>query len=355
MNPAREAALSDPAMAAAPTIDLAGLLAAFHADALTRLLLLLLRTDLADPPPRYLAELAHRAGAISSQAVCRAQLDEFTLQFLDAAIIGGLADRTPTAGDPPTDRLDAALNRLVARGLLDTTAGLRVPTETASWSAPARLGPPSAVRRAGRPSPNADLTRMCRDAGLLKPPTRKTQLLDALAQRLGDPATVQRLVVTGPTGTAELAESVASDGPLLSAPSWAYHRPTRTPANWLEHCALIVSVRLDQPAGAPRGGHRAARRAAVWGRPPRPAAVDGAPGRHRPGGRGRRRSRFRLVGDVNDLCAAWEKAPARELAGGVLGSRELRRTAKLLRRDGRAPLDESEVARIAELAAAGLI
>lgn len=127
MNPAREAALSDPAMAAAPTIDLAGLLAAFHADALTRLLLLLLRTDLADPPPRYLAELAHRAGAISSQAVCRAQLDEFTLQFLDAAIIGGLADRTPTAGDPPTDRLDAALNRLVARGLLDTTAGLRVP------------------------------------------------------------------------------------------------------------------------------------------------------------------------------------------------------------------------------------
>ena len=51
MNPAREAALSDPAMAAAPTIDLAGLLAAFHADALTRLLLLL-RTDLADPPPR---------------------------------------------------------------------------------------------------------------------------------------------------------------------------------------------------------------------------------------------------------------------------------------------------------------
>jgi hypothetical protein len=155
MNPAREAALSDPAMAAAPTIDLAGLLAAFHADALTRLLLLLLRTDLADPPPRYLAELAHRAGAISSQAVCRAQLDEFTLQFLDAAIIGGLADRTPTAGDPPTDRLDAALNRLVARGLLDTTAGLRVPTETASWSAPAGLCPPSAVRRAGRPSPNA--------------------------------------------------------------------------------------------------------------------------------------------------------------------------------------------------------
>src|SRR5664280_2589819 len=161
MNPAREAALSDPAMAAAPTIDLAGLLPAFHADALTRLLLLLLllRTDLADPPPRYLAELAHRASAISSQAVCRAQLDEFTLQFLDAAIIGGLADRTPTAGDPPPDRLDAALNRLVARGLLDTTAGLRVPTETASWSAPAGLGPPSAVRRAGRPSPNADLTQ----------------------------------------------------------------------------------------------------------------------------------------------------------------------------------------------------
>lgn len=290
MNPAREAALSDPAMAAAPTIDLAGLLAAFHADALTRLLLLLLRTDLADPPPRYLAELAHRAGAISSQAVCRAQLDEFTLQFLDAAIIGGLADRTPTAGDPPTDRLDAALNRLVARGLLDTTAGLRVPTETASWSAPAGLGPPSAVRRAGRPSPNADLTRMCRDAGLLKPPTRKTQLLDALAQRLADPATVQRLVVTGPTGTAELAESVASDGPLLSAPSWAYHRPTRTPANWLEHCGLIVrfdwtNLLMPREVGiALRGGQL------FGGRPPRPAAADGAPARRRRG-RVRRRSR----------------------------------------------------------------
>ena len=64
---------------------------------------------------------------------------------------------------------------------------------------------------------------------------------------------------------------------------------------------------------------------------------------------------FRPVGDINDLCAAWEETPAKELAGGGLGSRELRRAAKLLRRDGRAPLDESEVARIAELAAAGLI
>jgi len=157
MNPAREAALSDPAMAEAPTIDLAGLLAAFDADALTRLLLL--RTDLADPPPRSLAELTHRAGAIGSQAVCvavcRAQLDEFTLQFLDAAIIGGLAGRTPTAGDPPTDRLDAALNRLVARGLLDTTAGLRVPPETASWSAPAGLGPPYAALADHLPTPTS--------------------------------------------------------------------------------------------------------------------------------------------------------------------------------------------------------
>src|SRR5664280_826382 len=115
MNPAREAALSDPAMAAAPTIDRAGLLAAFDADALTRLLLLLLRPDLADPPPRFLAELAHRAGAISSQAVCRAQLDEFTGQVLDATIIGGsLAAVRRRLGDPPTDRLDAALDRLVA-------------------------------------------------------------------------------------------------------------------------------------------------------------------------------------------------------------------------------------------------
>jgi hypothetical protein len=146
MNPAREAALSDPAMAAAPTIDRAGLLAAFDADALTRLLLLLLRPDLADPPPRFLAELAHRAGAISSQAVCRAQLDEFTGQVLDAAIIGGsLPAVRRLLGDPPTDRLDAALDRLVTRGLLNTTAGLRVPTETASW--PAR---PGSVRRAPR-------------------------------------------------------------------------------------------------------------------------------------------------------------------------------------------------------------
>ena len=67
---------------------------------------------------------------------------------------------------------------------------------------------------------------------------------------------------------------------------------------------------------------------------------------------------FRPVGDVNDLdlCAAWEETPAKKLAGGGLGSRELRRAAKLLRHDGRAPLDESDVARIAELAAApGLI
>src|SRR5664280_2147507 len=102
----------------------------------------------------------------------------------------------------------------------------------------AGLGPPCAAL--ADHLPNADLTRMCRDAGLLNPPARKTQLLDALAQRLADAATVRRLVVTGPAGTAELAESVARDGPLLSAPSWAYHRPMQTPANRLEHCGLIV-------------------------------------------------------------------------------------------------------------------
>jgi len=110
-DPAQEAELTDPATAAPPLIDLTALLSRFDAERLARLLSL--RPDLADPQPRTLTDLAWRAGTLSSQTWCRAQLDEFTVQVLDAAIIGGdLPAVRRLLGDPPPDRVEAAVDRL---------------------------------------------------------------------------------------------------------------------------------------------------------------------------------------------------------------------------------------------------
>ena len=353
-DPAQEAELTDPATAAPPLIDLTALLSRFDAERLARLLSL--RPDLADPPPRTLTDLAWRAGTLSSQTSCRAQLDEFTVQVLDAAIIGGdLPAVRQLLGDPPPDRVEAAVDRLAERGLLDANPGLRVPTETASWPRPARLGPPYATL-SGKLT-NADLTRMCRDADLVNPPTRKADLLEALAQRLAEPETVRRLLARGPEGTVELAERIAGDGPLLSATSsWSYNRRADTPVSWLEHCGLVVrhdwstAVMPREVGVALRGGRLFA---AVRPDPPPLTAHPVDAGRVDAGAG---EAAMRVVRDVADLCAGWEETPAKALAGGGLGSRELRRAAKLLRRDGREPRDEADIALLAELAAAaGLI
>src|SRR5664280_1437351 len=312
-DPAQEAELTDPATAAPPLIDLTALLSRFDAERLARLLSL--RPDLADPPPRTLTDLAWRAGTLSSQTSCRAQLDEFTVQVLDAAIIGGdLPAVRRLLGDPPPDRVEAAVDRLAERGLLDANPGLRVPTETASCPRPARLGPPYATL-SGKLT-NADLTRMCRDADLVNPPTRKADLLEAVAQRLAEPETVRRLLARGPEGTVDLAESIASDGPLLSATSsWNYNRRADTPVSWLEHCGLVVrhdwstAVMPREVGVALRGGRLFA---AVRPDPPPLTAHPVDAGRVDAGAG---EAAMRVVRDVADLCAGWEETPAKALAG----------------------------------------
>ncbi|MFY1635732.1 helicase-associated domain-containing protein [Solwaraspora sp. WMMB335] len=204
--------------------------------------LLRLRPDLVVPVPTDLATLAARAQSRVSTARALDDLDEFTLQILDAARLSRAADdgttsvdavlaMATTPGAAGTAQVRSALDRLRARGLLYGPAEqLRVAggVDEACSPYPAGLGRPAATL-------DERVARRCADPALL----RRTLLSAPPAAR----AVLDRLAAGPPVGTVSNAGSgtVGRNGAGDGSPDGV------SPVRWLIEAGLLAVV-TDAPA-----------------------------------------------------------------------------------------------------------
>jgi Helicase conserved C-terminal domain len=316
--------------------------------------LLLLRPDLAAPAPPDLGALA--VSAASRLSVQRAidGLDACTLQVLEVLVAlpeGASAAQVGKAwGGPAKDGLD----RLRALALIwGSTRSIRL-VRTArdlTGTYPAGLGPPLADAL-GRRSPRR-LAEVMEDLGL-PPAGDPEQALARLAEHLGDPLTVARLVDQAPQAARTVLERLTWGPPIGKLDD--ADRPVRagqagSPIEWLLARGLLAVadaghvVLPREIALALRGGRVHRRRELV---PPslalrdRPAAqVDGTAAQ----------LALEALRLVDELGQVWTAMPPAVMRAGGLGVRELRRTAAALETDERTAALVIEVAFAAGLVA----
>ena len=214
---------------------------------------------------------------------------------------------------------------------------------------PCRLGPPAAGLL-GRLA-NSELAQIARHLDL---PTTgaKAELVRRVTRGISEAERIRDLIDEAPASTAELIAMAAHEWPqfqLSAGTAHAAHQQHSAPGWCLRHGFLVATgwgtaVMPRETALALRGGCLFSSfqpgSPAVKGRPVDPDQVD----------RRAAEIALRLVEDVEKICDAWSATPAKVLQNGGIGTREIRRAAKLVGRD------EPVTARLIELAgAAGLV
>ncbi|NLE72453.1 MAG: hypothetical protein GX609_10270 [Actinomycetales bacterium] len=337
--------------------------------------LLVLRPELAAPPPSSVRALAARASGRAATERVLAGLDALTLQTLEATLaLAGTAafPAGPRAADVAravgADDLAPAVARLLDLALLWTDewpAPADAPLHPAPGlddvlgPYPAGLGPtlattlrrrtPQALERLAVDSALPDAEALVAARGTTA--DGEPALVGALAAHLGDPATTERLLADAPPGARRVLEALAWGPPVGQAPRpGASPSPARTAVQWLlRHGLLAMSdaqhAVLPREVGlALRGGrtHRApALPPAHDPATPEPAAVDADGARHA-------EEAVRLA---TALVAAWGEQPAAQVRSGGLGVRELHRLAARLGVTDQAAAVVVEVAEAAGLVA----
>ncbi|MFC3998527.1 helicase-associated domain-containing protein [Nocardiopsis sediminis] len=303
------------------------------------------RPDLAAPVPADIAGLAARA--TSRPAVLRVldRLDRFTLEVLEGLVAlgddrvatppGVTRERLGTALGAPADRLDDALDRLLAAALVWPDSGRLRPVTVLRdiLTRPAGLGQPLRVLLAARPA--ARLDRLAADLGLptgynggdpaerisaeLARPGRLTALLDESGADARP--VLDRLVWGPPHGTVSGAARDVSTATAASPID-------RLLARGLLVAADDTTVVLPLEVGLHLRGGRLFREDASA--PPEPA------GPQRPAAviaRAAAGQAFTLIRSVEELLEHWSAEPPAVLRSGGLGARDLRRAARELDAD----------------------
>ena len=313
--------------------------------------LLVARPDLADPPPRSLADLAARAGSPASVEACRRTLDlaghqvHAALCLLPApATVGQLAGLL--AVDEDDHDLAEGLRRLTDRAMVARDGDRLHLFPGLDIRHPAGLGPPVAEALAPQSAPA--LASIAQRLGVPAGSTKAASLA-SIARALSEPGRVARLLAKAPAGAGDLARHLAYDGPEGYA-TGAVYNGDKTAAGWLANRGVVAPVGWDtvllvREAGlAIRGGtvfpDLSLRRPDLATRPVDVAGADRAAAERA----------LRLVADVTTILDGCAVDSPRQLKAGGLGIQVVRRVSKVLDRS------EVETARVIELAAAaGLV
>jgi hypothetical protein len=314
--------------------------------------LLALRPDLALPAPADINALAARAGVRSSVRRVVDEMDAHALALLETLVI----DAEETDGTAGTDTVAGAgldqddLIELFDRALI-WSEGDRIhlsPTvRDAIGPYPRGLGRPAAGLL--RMAPDLLLVPVLRHLGL--PPAGQPRAGAAIADVLGDPVQVARLIAECDPAEREVLDRLAAGPPvgtIRSAPLIGVE-DERIPARRLVERGLLIPIDT-QRVELPREVGLALRAVDDPGpaaTPPVTRTVDRDPDELDRLGTTAVREALRLVDALAEL---WTVHPAALLRSGGIGVRDLRRTAREL------GVTEAIVALVAETAyAAGLI
>lgn len=329
------------------------------------------RPELAAPPPASVRALAARAGGRTSTERTVASVDALTLQCLEAVLAlagtaghghGATTDDVAAALGTTAETVRRSLRRLLDLSLVwtepwppaDDAPLLPAPgVEDVLGPYPAGLGPTLAATLHRR-TPQA-LERLTTDTDAHIPLEPPDEVPAHLAAHLAEPATVERLLASGPPAARRILDALTWGPPVGQAPAAAAASdgtapsPARTAVQWLLRHGLLAmtdaqhAVLPRDVAIALRHGrtHRApALRPEIVTEGPDPSVVDADAARHA-------EEAVRLVAA---LLAVWSDQPAPQVRAGGLGLRELRRLA------GQLGVPEQLAALVVEVAAAaGLV
>lgn len=309
------------------------------------------RPDLLPASDRGLDALARKAGTATSLGRALVTADVGMLVVAEAlvaihpATIDEVDDLLGTAD--PLGVLDA-IERLHDRGVVMIDDGVVHPVGALAdlLHRPLGLGP-SFVELADQLSPDC-LRSLAADT--LAEGGQRSTTIRAVARRLREPATVERLLDGAPTGTTDLLDHLTtSRSPAISLPTaFTYRDPSPTdPLGWLLMRGLVVPV-SERGAELPRelviATHPAGLAPGAVLRPIEPELVPGL-GAEVVSGQAADRANRTLDGMENLLRLAARGEISVRRAGGV-GPRELSRLGRVT------GLERDEVTRLLELASA---
>jgi len=323
--------------------------------------LLTLRPDLAEPPPRSLAELTERSQELTSVFQALREGDVLVLQLAQILTLIGREhvesdDVWRMIGDVPVSDVERGLNWLEDRHLLvrEPSGRMCVHGGLLMIQNPAALGPPadSLVEALAV----ADIQFILRTLGETLKGTRKRDVATQLLGVVSDPRRVRDLVDASADSVKNDAGRMALSSPRIqlsaSAGSNPYHSrrdTTIAAATWLLQRGLIykdswyTAVMPREVGLALRGGlpfsPDSYRRPEIA--PQAVTVVGDSTGAKRAA---------KMIEVVERLVEVWGARPAALLKDGGVGVREVRRLA------GSIDVPERETFRVIEIAAAaGLI
>lgn len=303
---------------------------------------LVLRPDLAEPPPTSVSQLAVRVVHPGSVSAALSGIDRWVWQVAEAAlVIGGPTSaaeiaalmRTCSGSTPELAEVDAGLDRLIERLLAfrepDGVVWLN-PGLLDAIGTPGNLGLPVRALLDGL---NADELRgMAKWHGGPGHAKRRAELLDLAVTRLTDPVFVTELIAGAPDpARLVLEQALEATVELPYDASYfrvsTYGRDLDDPYRWLLARGLLFGswgiATVPREVGlAMRGGvvHDDAQPT-----PPAVAVADVDPAAIDRAGASRATTTVRLVARLIEELAV---RPAESLKAGGLGVREIRRIAK---------------------------
>ncbi len=315
--------------------------------------LLARRRDVVASRPQSLDQVAARIVTRESAKFFYDQTDRSTQQFLGALCALGPSTLPALAGalGCGPGELAPLVENLRAAGmvLVDADRAHANPGLAGAVPFPCHLGPPAAglLRRLT----NSELAQIANHLGL-STSGAKAELVRRVTRGISEAERIRGLMDQAPAGTAELVATAAHEWPqfqLSSGTTHAAHQQHSAPGWCLRHGLLVTTswgtaVMPREAALALRGGRLFSSFL------PGPPVVNAPPVDPDQVDRRAAEAALRLVADVESICEAWSTAPAKMLRSGGIGTRDVRRAAKLVGRD------EPATARLIELAgAAGLV
>lgn len=307
-----------------------------------------LRPDLALAELTDLGELADRMVSPASVGVFAELADRPTSQVLEALCVLPSPTTVPALaaalGSAPRD-MAWLVEYLRAAGmvLVDGERLVANPGLASAIPHPFDLGPPAASLLGAKTT--AELRAIARRLDVA-PGDAKPDLVRQLAVALGDADRIAGLARDASPGVRELLEFAGRQAPLLTITHGvAYQAATDGPVGWCLQRGLLIgtdyaTAAMPREVGlAYRGGRL------VDGFQPVPPPLVVRRLDQEATDRAGSHVALEAVAGVAALGEAWGAAPAKLLAAGGLGVREVRRAAKQIGRS------EAETARLTELAA----